>query len=193
MSAVEVLTVKPPQIAPAVLMPNALVPTAPPPLERAALEAWLQQQVSQSRAGELQPADGEGAEAAPVAPALETIVLGPATPSIADRAHLVLTSPQSVHPETTVEFAADSPGIVGVKLKLRAGETYLLDFAVSGTGPGVYAMAVDSSRRAFDDPHGSLRHVLIGVTAEAGGWTTVRLQREGAGYHLHSVAITRAM
>lgn len=191
MGAVEVFTVQPPQIAPAVLMPNALVPTAPPPFERAALEAWLQQQGSQ--AGDSEPAAKEGAEAAPAAPAIETIVLGPATPSIADRAHLVLTGPQLVHPETTVEFAADSPGMAGVKLKLRAGETYLLDFAVSGTGPGVYAIAVDSSRRAFEDPDGGLRHVLIGVKAEAGGWTTVRLQREGSGYHLHSVAITRAM
>jgi hypothetical protein len=178
-------------MAPAVLMPNAQVPAAPPPLDRDALLAWLQQQggAAEARA----QAAGEGLEQDAVAPVLDTIVLGPAMPVITDRAQLVLTSPRSVHPETTIEFAADSPGMASVRLKLRAGETYLLDFAVSGLGPGVYALAADSSRREFDDARGDLRHVLIGVKAKLDGWTSVRLQRSGAGYHLHSVAITRAM
>jgi hypothetical protein len=171
---IDVLTVKPAKIAPAVLMPNAQAPNAPPPIDAAQRAAWLAGQATQSTES-------------------STIVLSPAKLSEADRAQLVLTRPLTVHPETTVEFAADSGGMAGVRLKVQAGATYLLDFAVSGLGQGVYTLAADSGQREFDDPAGAPRHLLIGLKAEADGWTTVRLQRSGAGYHLHSVEITGAL
>jgi hypothetical protein len=177
---IEVLTVKPAKIAPAVLMPNAQVPGAPPPIEAAQRAAWL--------AGQAAATEGDGAVAGAVD--VPTIVLGPAMLSLADRAHLVLTRPVSVHPEATIEFASDPGGIAAVRLKVQAGETYLLDFAVSALGQGVYTLIADSGQREFDDPEGMLRHLLIGLKAEASGWTSVRLQRSGAGYHLHSVAVT---
>jgi hypothetical protein len=175
---IEVLTVKPAKIAPAVLMPNAQVPSTPPPIDAAQRAAWLA---------------GQAAADAGDAAAATTIVLGPAMLSVSDRAHLVLTRPVSVHPEATIEFAADPGGIAAVRLKVQAGETYLLDFAVSALGQGVYTLAADSGQREFADPEGALRHLLIGLKAEASGWTNVRLQRGGAGYHLHAVAVTGAL
>ena len=171
---IDVLTVKPVKIAPAVLMPNAQVPGAPPPIDAAQRAAWLAGQATQ-------------------ATELSTIVLSPATLSVADRAQLVLTRPLTVHPETTVEFAADPDGMASVRLKVQAGATYLLDFAVSGLGQGVYTLAAESGQREFDDPEGAPRHLLIGLKAEATGWTGVRLQRSGAGFHLHSVEISGAL
>jgi hypothetical protein len=197
---IEVLTVKPAKIAPAVLMPNAQIPEAPAPIDTAARADWLARQAAAAGDGGAVHAPGEAAAAS----APESIVLTPAALSVADRAHLVLTKPLSVHPEATVEFAADSSGVpggaaggmaggmAGVRLKVRAGETYLFDFAVSALGQGAYTIAADSGLREFDDPEGALRHLLIGLKAEADGWTTVRLQRSGAGYHLHSVEITAA-
>lgn len=179
---IEVLTVKPAKMAPAVLMPNTEVPLAPPPTDAAARTAWLAAQAEAAAPG----------AASTAATAATTLVLGPAMLSVADRAHLVLTRPLTVHPEATIEFAADTDGMAGVRLKVRAGETYLLDFAVSGRGRGVYTIAADSQAREFDDPEGALRRLLIGLKAEASGWTTVRLQRSGAGYHLHSVEVSGA-
>jgi len=37
-----------------------------------------------------------------------------------------------------------------------------------------------------------MEHVLVGLNAGASGWTSARLQREGSGYNLFSVEITRA-
>jgi hypothetical protein len=190
---IEVLTVKPAKIAPAVLMPNAQVPGAPPPIDAAERAAWLAGQAVAAEGGDAAAQEGAGAGTPGTTTIVPSIVLGPATPSVAGRAYLVLTRPLTVHPETTVEFAADPAAMVGVRLKVRAGETYLLDFAVSGQGQGVYAIAADSGQREFDDPEGALGHLLIGLKAEASGWTTVRLQRSGAGYHLHSVEVSGAL
>jgi hypothetical protein len=183
-----------------VLMPDAKVPEAPAPIDAAARADWLAGQAAVASDSGAAGAGGEGA----AAPAFETLVLTPAVLSVAERAHLVLTKPLSVHPAATVEFAADTSGtpggaaggmaggMAGLRLKVRAGETYLLDFAVSALGPGVYTLAADSGQRQFDDGEGALRHLLIGLKAEADGWTSVRLQRSGAGFHLHSVEITGA-
>jgi hypothetical protein len=192
---IEVLTVKPAKIAPAVLMPNAPVPGAPPPIDAAQRAAWLAGHAAADGGEAAAAGEGDEAEAAADGPetTATTIVLGPATLAAADRAYLVLTRPVSVHPEATIEFAADPGGMAAVRLKVQAGATYLLDFAVSGLGQGVYTLAADSGLREFADPEGALRHLLIGLKAEASGWTSVRLQRSGAGYHLHSVEVTGAL
>lgn len=184
--AIEELEVEPADYPPAVLMPNARVPQAPAATAASVREQWW---AAQQRPTQQRPAGAAGpAAAAPV-----TISLGPGATSAPGTAYLVLTRPQSVHPETTVEFAADAGGIAAVKLMVEDGQSYLLDFAVSGLGPGVYDLAADSAHRAFEDPHGTRRHLMITLKAKASGWTTVRLSRSGTGFHLHSVDVTGAM
>jgi hypothetical protein len=169
-----VLKLRPAGYLPAVLMPNAQPPTAPPATDSAVVEKWLE-----SRHGP----DGEGKPP-------EVLSLGPGSLQIAERAFLVLSRPQVVHPQSTVEFAADGGGVATLRLKLRSGQSCLVDFSVSGIGPGRYEIAADSQRRSFEDETGAGRHLLIGLEAEADGWTSIRLQREQGGFHLHAVTVT---
>jgi hypothetical protein len=174
---IDVLEVRPATYRPAVLMPNAQAPAAPPATDAGEVRDWWAAQQADSEAG--------NERGDPV-----TIVLGPAQPVAVDRAYLVLTRPRSVHPETTIEFDAEAGGLAAVRLRVEAGKTYLLDFAVTGLGAGEYEIAADSARRTYPDPDAVARHLQIGLHAAAGGWTTVRLQRTGAGFHLHLVTVT---
>lgn len=181
---IESLSVRPVHYAPAVLMPNEQVPDAPAPLDDGQRRAWLESVVAAAPGAEQERAAGTVD--------FETMILTAAGPYLAGQAYLVLTRPQSVHPESTVRFEDDPAAMTAVKVNVVEGRSYLVDFSVRARGPGVYHVDADSAARKFDDAHGALQHVLIALRADASGWTTVRLRREGGGYHLYSVRVTAA-
>jgi hypothetical protein len=83
------------------------------------------------------------------------------------------------------------PNALGVKLKVEKDGLYLVDFAVKAKGAGVYKVETESGGQEFEDSNGKLEHLLIALNAGASGWTTVRMNRTGAGHNLYSVEITR--
>jgi hypothetical protein len=174
---VEILEVRPAAYRHAVLMPDAQIPAPPPATDETLRRDWWAAQQTAT--------DAESAVGEPM-----TVVLGAAQPAALERAYLVLTRPRMVHPEATIEFDGDSGGVAALRLQVAAGQSYLLDFAVSSLGPGEYAITADSVRKAYADPAADSRHLLVGLRAAADGWTTVRLERSGSGFHLHSVSVT---
>ena len=77
-------------------------------------------------------------------------------------------------------------------MKVEKDGLYLVDIAVKAKGAGVYKVETESGGQEFEDANGQLEHVLIGLSANASGWTTVRMNRSGAGYNLYSVEVTKA-
>ena len=130
---VVVLEVSPVQRPPAILMPNAQVPAAPGPVEAGRLAGILE-------------GLGESGDAA----AAESLRLTAATPWLDDRAYLILQSPGSVHPESSIRFDAGQSGFPGLKLNVEAGRVYLLDFAVRAEGPGSYRVEAESAGQDFE-------------------------------------------
>ena len=74
--------------------------------------------------------------------------------------------------------------------RLRIMMTALAASLIFPLSPGADPGPAVSDEQDFEDPHAKSRHLLIGLKAEADGWTNVRLQRLGAGYKPHSVEIT---
>ena len=183
--AVKTFTVAPVQRTAAILMPIALTPEPPAPLDAKIKSGILQ---SLGGGGDI-PAPGEiKAQSKPV---LEHIVLSAKQPFFSERGFLTLTLAYTVHPETAINFNSNFPGSAGVKLKVEEGRTYLLDFAVKSWGSGTYLVETESGNQEFADTSASKEHILVALNATSSGWTTVRLNRDGTDYHLYYVEGTR--
>jgi len=172
---------KPASFAPAVLMPNAQVPSAPATLDPGRRAAALE-------ALGLQAPEAAGDEAAPTFDALR---LTAAQPWVENAAFLVMTGAQTVHPESSMQFPAAPSGFAALRMRVEQGASYLVDFAVRGEGAGAYQVKSDSLTLTVDDPHATADHVLTAVEAAGSGWVTVRLERSAGGFHLYAVELTR--
>ena len=168
---VKTFTVSPVDRPAAILAPNAQVAGPPEPVDPAMKKEAL--------AG-ISGVEG-GAQ----------FVLTSRQPYIKEQGYLTLTLPHTVHPESAIVFNTDFPGAVGVKLKVENGGLYLVDFAVKAAGAGVYKVVTESGMQEFEDSNGKLEHLLIALSADASGWTTMRMNRTGASYNLYSVEVTR--
>lgn len=184
-SEVQIFTVAPMLRSTAILMPNAQTPAPPEPLD------------SPQKSGILKNLGGIAAKSEVTDPKghstakLEHIILSARQPFFKEQGFLTLALPYAVHPETSIKFKNDFPGSAAVKLKVDKGQTYLLDFAVKSWGSGTYLLETESGKQDFEDESVSKQHVLVALKATSSGWTTVRLKREGAGYHLYYVEVTR--
>ena len=169
--AVKIFTVTPVSRPAAILTPNAMVAAPPGPMDTATMKDIL--------------AGIGGTEGG------AHIVLTSRQPYISEQAYLTLTLPQTFHPESAIVFSEDMPNALGVKLKVEKDGLYLVDFAVKAKGAGVYKVETESGGQEFEDSNGKLEHLLIALNAGASGWTTLRMNRAGAGYNLYSVEVTR--
>ncbi len=123
---------------------------------------------------------------------LDHIVLSARNPFYNEKGYLTATLPYTFHPESAIVFNKNFPGLMNVKLNIEKGGIYLVDYAVKAIGAGTYKVVTESGEQEFADPGGTMEHIMVGINAGASGWTTVRLQREGTGYNLYSVEVTRA-
>jgi hypothetical protein len=181
-SEVKTFTVAPLQRTAAVLMPNAQTPKPPERLD------------SQRKSEILHALGGTEAVKEPgvqPTPELEYLLLSAKQPFVSEQAFLTLVLAYAVHPETAIKFDKDFPGSAAVKLNVKKGQTYLLDFAVKSWGSGKYLLETESGKLEFEDELVNKQHILVALKATSSGWTTVRLKREGTGYHLYFVEITR--
>ena len=170
--AVKIFTVTPGNRPAAILAPNAMVAAPPGPMDIATMKDIL--------------AGIGGTEGG------AHIVLNSRQPYISEQAYLTLTLPQTFHPESAIVFNEDMPNALGVKLKVEKDGLYLVDFAVKAKGAGVYKVEAESGGQEFEDANGKLEHLLVALSAGASGWTTVWMNRTGAGYNLYSVEVIRA-
>jgi hypothetical protein len=184
---VKTFKVTPSQRPAAILAPNARVPDPPEPIDPSMMKDIL---ASIGGEGGGIPSAGN-VEAAPE-PVLEHIVLTSRKPYYDEKGYLTLTLPYNYHPESAIVFNKNFPNIMGVKLKVEEGGLYLVDYAVNAIGAGVYKVETESGEQEFEDGNGKLEHVLVALSAEASGWTTVRMSRAGTGYRLYSVEVTKA-
>jgi len=169
---VRTFTVTPANRPAAILSPNAMVAAPPGPMDPSTTKDIL--------------AAIGGVEGG------ARIVLTSRQPYINEQAYLTLTLPQTFHPESAIVFREDMPNALGIKVKVEKDGLYLVDIAVKAKGAGVYKVETESGGQEFEDANGRLEHVLVALSAGASGWTTVRMNRSGAGYNLYSVEITRA-
>jgi hypothetical protein len=169
---VKTFTVTPADRPAAILAPNAMVAGPPGPIAPSMMQDIL--------------AGIGGSEGG------AHFVLTSRQPYIDGQGYLTLTLPQTVHPESAIVFDKDSANAAGVKLKVEKDGLYLVDFAVKAKGAGVYKVETESGGQEFEDSNGKLEHLLIALNAGASGWTTVRMNRTGAGHNLYSVEVTRA-
>ena len=170
--AVKTFTVTPANRPAAILSPNAMVAAPPGPVDPLEMKNVL--------AG-IGGVEG-GAQ----------FVLTSRQPYLSEQGYLTLRLPQTFHPESAIVFKEDMPNALGVKLKVEKDGLYLVDFAVKAKGAGSYKVETESGGQEFEDANGRLEHVLIALSAGASGWTTVRMNRSGAGYNLYSVEVTKA-
>lgn len=171
---------------PAILAPNARIPEPPGPVE-----PGRKQDILHSIGGESAAPSANSTDAARET-RLDHIVLSAREPFYEDKGYLTLTLPATFHPESVIAFDNNFSNILGVKLNVEKGGMYLVDFAVHATGAGAYKVDTESGGQTFEDSNSALEHVLIALSAEASGWTTVRMSRTGSGYNLYSVEVTRA-
>lgn len=170
----------------AILAPNALVPGPPEPIDTSKMKDIL---ASLGGGGSRVPPAGTGeADSEPV---LNHIVLTSRKPYFEEKGYLTLTLPRTFHPESAIVFDENSAAAVGVKLMVEKGGLYLVDFAVRAMEAGAYTVETESGAQGFEDSDGNLEHVLIAIRAGASGWTTMRMNRTGAGFNLYSVEVTR--
>jgi hypothetical protein len=163
-------------------MPNAQTPVPPDLLD------------SQKKAEILHALGGTEAVKEPETQSgleLEHLMLSAKQPFVSEQAFLTLALAYAVHPETAIKFNKDFPGSAAVKLKVKKGQTYLLDFAVKSWGSGNYLLETESGKQKFEDESASKQHILVALKATSSGWTTARLKREDSGFHLYYVEITR--
>lgn len=184
---VKVFKVSPSQRMAAILPANSRVPDPPEPISPAVKGNILD---SMGGGGGGVGSAG-GFEAAPE-PVLDHIVLTSKTPFVHEKGYMSLTLPYTFHPESAIVFNKNFPNVMNVKLKVEKGGVYLVDFAVDAISTGTYRVETEAGDQEFNDPGGNMEHILVGLNAGASGWTSVRLQREGTGYNLFSVEITRA-
>ncbi|MBT8047343.1 MAG: hypothetical protein HKN57_04225 [Xanthomonadales bacterium] len=155
----------------AILPPQAQVPQPPGPLGEERLGEILQSLEGQ--------AGGEG------------FILDSKHLYLEGKGYLTLSRPAIVHPESSIVFDNDAAAVLGVRLNVEEGGSYLLDFAVSGKGGGSYTVMTEAGAQEFLDENAAPRRLLVALQAEASGWTLVRLKRTGEGFHLYSVTTTR--
>jgi len=170
----------------AILAPNALVPGPPEPIDTSKMKEIL---AGLDEGGSPVPPAGSGEAGSE--PELDHIVLTPREPYFEGKGYLTLTMPRTFHPESAIVFDENSTGSVGVKLMVEKDGLYLVDFAVRAMGAGAYTVETESGGQGFKDSDGSLEHVLIALSAGAQGWTTVRMNRSGAGFNLYSIEVSR--
>jgi len=182
---VKTFTVAPVQRSAAILMPNAQTPEPPVPLG-----AKTKTEILQSLAGsaDIQAPGNIEAQSTPV---LEHLLLSAKQPYVSEQGFLTLSQAYTVHPETAINFNSDSPGSAGLKLKVEKGRTYLLDFAVKSNESGTYLLEAEGKKHEFEDNSATKEHILVALNATSSGWTTVRLDRGGTGFHLYYVEVTR--
>lgn len=167
----QTFNVAPSSRALAILPPRSQVPLPPNPLD-------------EERLGEiLQSLEGQAGG--------ESFVLDSKHPYHGEKGYLTLSRPAIVHPESSIFFDNDPAAVLGVRLNVEEGGTYLLDFAVSGKGSGNYIVTTETGAQEFADENPSPRRLLVALKAETSGWTPVRLQRTGEGFRLYSVTTTR--
>lgn len=183
--AVKTFTVAPVQRTTAILMPNAQTPE-PPALLDSKIKSGILKDLGGS--GEIPAPGGSNAQSNPV---LEHLLLSAKQPFFSGQGFLTLALAYAVHPETAINFNSNYPGSAGVKLKVEKGRTYLLDFAVRSRTSGTYTLQTESGKQEIDDSSASKDHLLVALKATSSGWTTVRLNRGGTGYHLYYVEVTR--
>ncbi len=184
-SEVKIFEVAPLNRTAAVLMPNAQTPTPPEPLNSERKSEILQDLGETAANPEAKEPEAKSA------PVLVHLKLSARQPFFRDQAFLTLVRASSVHPETAIKFNEDLPGSAAIKLKVETGRTYLLDFAVKSWGSGSYLLETESGKQKFEDESAGKQHILVALAATSSGWTTVRIKREGAGYHLYYVEITQ--
>jgi len=177
---IQLFEVMPVKRAGAILAPNALTPAAPAPLSVDEINRML---------GALSEPGVAGLD--PENPNVDRIKLSAKTPYLEGRGVLTTHQAMTVHPETSVHFDNDPSGSVGVKLFVEKDKHYLLDFYVRSQGIGSYRVETESGKQLFEDESGRLTHLLLGLSAKSTGWTTVRLNREGAAYYLYFVEISK--
>ena len=170
--AVRIFTVTPVSRPVAILAPNAMVAAPPGPMDPATMKDIL--------------AGIGGTEGG------THIVLTARQPYINEQAYLTITLPQTFHPESAIVFNEDMPNALGVKLMVEKDGLYLVDFAVKAKLAGIYKVETESGGQEFEDANGKLEHLFVALSAGASGWTTVRMNRSGAGFNLYSVEVTRA-
>jgi len=181
-SEVVMVDVAPVQRAIALLAPNAQTP--PPP---AMLDPDQRVQIMAGLAG----MENDSAARSAAGSAAETIVLSAARTVVEEKGVLTLVQPYTLHPETGIHMRGSEPGSIGVKVKVDAGDRYLLDFRVKSAVPGIYQLDAEGNNLVIDDALGDREHVLLGLNAGSSGWTTVRLRRPDSDFFLYSVEITR--
>lgn len=159
----------------AVLTPNARTPPPPGPLTD---EEKKQVIMSLSDSSDSLEASG-------------TFVLSASYAVHPDRGVLTLVRPHTVHPETGIHMRGETPGSVGVKVKVEEGGRYLVDFQLRSASVGKYVAAVEGSSEEVEDPLGQLEHVLVVLNARKPGWSTIRLSRPETDFMLYAVELTR--
>jgi len=184
--AIRTFRVKPSNRPVAIMAPNARVPAPPSPIDPSTMKKIL---LGIGGSGEIPSA---GSYQAAPDPVLDHIVLTAKNPWYNERGYLRLTLPYGFHPESSIEFNKNFPNILDVKLNVENGGLYLVDFSVKAIGAGTYNVETESGNQAFEDSKGSMEHVLIALSAGASGWTSLQMKREGTGYQLYSVEVTKA-
>jgi hypothetical protein len=100
--------------------------------------------------------------------------------------------PEAVDPSLMKDFLAGIGGAEGgAHFVLTSKQPYIVEQGyLTLTLP--HTVHPESAMQEFDDSNGKLEHLLIALSAGADGWTTVRMNRTGAGFNLNSVEVTRA-
>lgn len=186
MPVVKTFKVSPSSRPQAVLAANARVPDPPEPINPSMMDSILKG----IGGGGGVPSAGD-VKAKPK-PELDHIVLTSQKPFYNEKGYLRLTLPYTFQPESAIVLNKNFPNVVGVMLKVEKGGLYLVDYAVNAIGSGSYKVETESGDQLFNDSNGKLEHVLVALNATTSGWTSLRLKREGTGYNLYSVEVTKA-
>ncbi len=124
-------------------------------------------------------------------PRLDQLTLTVRNPYAHELGDLYFYSAYSVSPASDHARIDPKEGLLGIRLKLEAGKSYLLDLAVHGGGiPGTYILKTPSGTHSIDAPTEE-HHILVGLNATGSGWTNIRLSREGWWFTFLSVEVTR--
>ncbi len=188
--AVQVRSARAARLATPALPANVSVERAPAPVLPTPLPRPTIDRIASALGGGIEPGPSNVQNAGP--PVLDRIKLSARRPWFNERGNVEFVLPYEVNPELpSVTFNKNFPGLLRVNLKLEAGRSYLVDFAVSSWGAGSYRVEAGGATQEFGDPQGNLEHVLIALQASQDGWTTIDLKREGTGYYLYTVTTDR--
>ncbi len=187
-TAVRTFQVRPSQTRVLVAAAGEHPPQRPKPLDRGAKERALESVGGGGGGGMPTPGNFETTPEVK----LEHIVLSAKRPFYNKRGYLKTTLAFTADPNSNINFNTNFPGMATIYLNVEQGHTYLLDFSVSSWATGTYKIKTESGSQSFDDPGGHAEHILIGLNAQSSGWTPIEFDRQGPGYYLYSIEVTRA-